>query len=88
MSLNPLEIVARRRRIQQAYKRLFESPDGQLVLEHLARTNFVFDKSTFVQGDPHQSALHEGQRRVVLSIMRYIATDSEKLLKMIEDNHA
>ena len=77
-------LIRRRRDIAQAYRDVFGSPSGQLVLQHLAEQNFVLTP-TFVSGDPMQTNLHEGQRRVVLSIMRYVAVDAERVLTMIEE---
>lgn len=77
-------LIRRRRDIAQAYRDVFSTPSGQLVLQHLAEHNFVM-APTFVGGDPYQTALHEGQRRVVLSIMKYVAVDAEKVLTMIEE---
>lgn len=75
---NPLDLLKRRQRIIAMYRDVFESPKGQEVLAHLAKHNFVF-KPTFVSGDPHMTSLHEGQRRVVLSILTMLNTDMEKL---------
>jgi hypothetical protein len=53
-----------------AYRRTFDTPDGKLVLHHLMQKAFITD-STFVASDPHQTALNEGSRRIVLSILKY-----------------
>ena len=82
--LNPVKILKRRKEVAQAYRDVFDSPSGQLVLAHLAKHNFVLSPA-FVSGDPFQSALHEGQRRAVLSIMKFIGVDSHKILQMIEE---
>lgn len=63
------QMIYDRSRVKAAYRRVFESPEGQLVLRHLMKEGFVF-KSTFVAGDMHQTALNEGSRRVVLSILK------------------
>lgn len=81
---NPVDIVKKRQQLAADYRDVFETPQGQRVLAHLAKTSFVFDP-TFVQGDPYQTALHEGQRRVVLSIMKFIHMDIAKLLTMSEE---
>ena len=82
--INPVELMKRRQQLAADYRDVFETPQGQRVLQHLAEQNFVF-KPTFVGGDPHQTALHEGQRRVVLSIMKFITIDIEKMLRMSEE---
>lgn len=72
---NFLEILRERERIHAAYIRVFESPDGQVVLAHLMKQAHVF-KTTFVANDPNQTAMNEGMRRLVLSIIAYLAKDS------------
>jgi len=62
-----------------AYRRLFETDDGKLVLRHLMKVGFV-TRSTFVAGDPHRTALNEGARRLVLSIIRAARINVDKLI--------
>ncbi len=71
--------------LNDSYKRVFSSPDGERVLEHLCRVGFVFDTS-YVSGDPHETAHREGQRRLVLSILRFLERDPRELLKRLEGN--
>lgn len=73
-----LDLVRDKKRIQEAYKTVFDSPDGEIVMAHLCKVNFVFS-TTFVKGDPYQTALHEGQRRLALSILRQLNVDYSKL---------
>ena len=49
------------------YKIVFESEQGQRVLEDLKR-RFHFYSTTNVKGDSHESAFYEGQRAAVLWI--------------------
>ncbi len=76
--------IADRIRLKASYQRTFDAPDGKRVLRHLMRVGFV-TKSTFVAGDPHQTAMNEGSRRIVLSIIRFIATDDAALIKQLEE---
>lgn len=67
--------------IQEAYRALFrENEVGKEVLTHILKTGHVWS-STFVKGDPHESALKEGERRMALSILRAayreVITDDE-----------
>ncbi len=71
--------------LHDSYKRVFSTPDGERVLEHLCKVSFVFDTS-YVAGDPHETAHREGQRRLVLSILRFIERDPRELLKRLEGN--
>jgi hypothetical protein len=78
------DLINNRMALNDAYKRTFDTPDGQMVLMHLCKVNFVFS-STFVQGDPEMTALHEGQRRLVLSILRQVNVDFKQLQEMAQE---
>jgi hypothetical protein len=71
--------------LHDSYKRVFSTPDGERVLEHLCKVSFVFDTS-YVSGDSHETAHREGQRRLVLSILRFMERDPRELLKRLEGN--
>lgn len=77
--------LVRRLKLVQSFRRLFDTPDGQEVLKTIAREGFVF-KSTFVAGDPYQTTLNEGSRRLALSIMKLANTDDGALIKMMEEH--
>tara|TARA_R100000664_G_C2691934_1_gene95716 strand:- start:90 stop:341 length:252 start_codon:yes stop_codon:yes gene_type:complete len=51
------------------YKRLFDTDDGKVVLEHL-KVCFGFYQTTYAKGDPYDTAFFEGQRSVVLNVLR------------------
>ena len=55
--------------LQVLYRQVFNSAEGLVVLDDLKK-RFNINGSTFERGDPHYSAYLEGQRSVVLSIMR------------------
>ncbi|ADU61346.1 MAG: hypothetical protein KUA35_06620 [Pseudodesulfovibrio sp.] len=59
MSPSPLEL-------HRAYRRLFESTDGQTVMEDLEQRG-SFLRSTF-STDPGRTALNEGRRSLVLHV--------------------
>jgi hypothetical protein len=80
------QLVRQQQELANAYNDVFTSPKGQLVLAHLAKLNFVLSP-TFVAGDPYQTSMHEGQRRVVLSIMKFISVDVGHILKLMEGKH-
>jgi len=73
----------RRVKLIQAYRKVFDTPDGQMVLSHIMREGFITE-TTFVAGDSHQTALNEGSRRLALGICRYALKDESQLLKIIE----
>lgn len=53
-------------RIAALYKRVFNTDDGQLVLEDLKQRGFEYVPS--FAGDPYHSAFNEGKRAVVIHI--------------------
>jgi hypothetical protein len=65
------------------YVSTFETPQGQRVLRHLMRVSGVTG-SNFVAGDPHTTAFKEGQRHIVMSILKFTKKDTEALIKQIE----
>ena len=56
--------------VDRAYRRLFTSGDGKVVLQHLARTHGAWRRSAMVAGDPQMTAYFLGQHDVVLAILR------------------
>lgn len=64
--------------LKLAYRRTFNTEDGQLVLADL-KARFSFDASTFIPGDPHYSAFKEGQRDAVLLIARMLSEEGKPL---------
>lgn len=63
--------------LRRCYRVTFGSEEGQRVLEDL-RGRFHADTTTFVPGDPHQSAFLEGQRDAVLTIARMLIEEPDK----------
>ena len=55
-----------------AYKDLFASPAGKIVLEDLEKFCFK-DAPTFVVGDQYWTAHNEGRRLVILHIHEYLS---------------
>ena len=80
---NILTILRGRLSIQKSYRQVFNTEDGKRVLSHLMKNGFI-TKSTFVAGDPHQTAMNEGSRRVVLSILAFMNKDEKEMQKQIE----
>jgi hypothetical protein len=62
--------------LKLSYRRTFNSDDGVVVLEDLKK-RFSFETTTFVSGDPHQSAFQEGQRAAVLLIARMLSEEPD-----------
>lgn len=76
-------MFAGKRSLHASYQRLFSGPDGKAVLGHLAKT-FHVTRPTFVRGDPHMTSYSEGQRSVVLAILKFVNKDPDKLLQELE----
>ena len=58
----------KRQELMQAYKRLFQTDDGKMILEDLERFCGFLKTSTNVQWNPYQTMFSEGKRRVFLRI--------------------
>lgn len=70
--------------LHDSYKKTFSTPDGERVLNHLCKVGFISDTS-YVSGDPTESAHREGQRRLVLSILRFLERDPREFMKRLEE---
>jgi hypothetical protein len=67
------------------YRAVFETPSGQVVLSHLLKHGHVFEPLT--TDNPITSAFHDGQRSVVLSILRRLQYKPEDLPSLREEYH-
>lgn len=68
----------------RAFQRILNSGDGASLLQTL-QSQFHYEDSTHVPGDPYASAFREGQRSVVLWLMKSISTKNMKqVAQMIE----
>jgi hypothetical protein len=63
----------------EAYRKLFDTPDGKKVLSDLEDFGFYHD-STF-SGDVSHIAFNEGRRSVVLHIRNMMNTDPKEQLQ-------
>jgi hypothetical protein len=71
-------------KLREEYKTVFTSPAGEQVLSHLMR-KFNVTSPTFTQGDSHMTAFREGQRHVVLTILKFINKDTSQMAENIKD---
>ena len=76
-------ILMHKRMVHRSYAKVFGDLEGEVVLQHILQAGFV-TKSTFVAGDPEQTMLNEGSRRLALSILRMAKTNHKEVLRMIE----
>lgn len=74
----------KRKLMDSAYKRVFNTPDGRLILQDLIEQHGVLH-SVFDQ-NPNLMALREGERNVVLRILSLIDCSSSEILKKIKDH--
>jgi hypothetical protein len=83
VSFQIADILFKRLAIQRSYRQVFNTEDGKVVLSHLMKNGFV-TRTTHVAGDPHQSAMNEGSRRIVLSILAFMHKDEKQMQEQIE----
>ena len=72
---SPFEEIENRARLQESYRKVFESPDGQMVLNHLGKVANVCQTSFTVNGTDRETCFKEGQRHLILSIIRFLERD-------------
>lgn len=76
-------ILGMKRQIHRSYDAVFSTPEGSIVLGHIVKEGFV-THTTFVAGDPQQTTLNEGSRRLALSILRMARTNHKDVVRQIE----
>jgi len=69
--------------MRRKYRAVFGSSVGKEVLNHILKLGHVLEP-TFVIGDPQQTALREGERRLALSILRMVLRSDEALERVKE----
>ena len=69
--------------LRQTYQTLFNTDDGQIVLEDL-RTRFHGDQPTF-SSDALEMAYLEGQRSVILIIKNMMKDLDHNIMEMMND---
>lgn len=62
--------------LQDKYKRVFGSPEGKEVLEHILRS-CCMTESTFVAGDALTSAHNEGRRSVGIHVLSILEAEQK-----------
>lgn len=64
-------------RIRLAYRRLFSTDDGKIVLEDLCKRYYIFDTAVKNGEDRDAILINEGKRSAVLFILAMINADLE-----------
>jgi len=77
---------ARARRVADAYRRQLAADDGlgRLILSDLAHYCRA-GQSSFVAGDPHQTAFNEGARDVFLHIAEMCGVTPQDFTELLEE---
>ena len=70
--------------IHDSYRAVFNTKDGERVLEHLVKVGFL-DTTVHTPGDPYDTAFKEGKRSIVISILRFIERDPRELLRLVQE---
>lgn len=77
-----IDYLRKRVELRGAYKRLFNSEDGKVVLAHLAREAGITRPQ--LTSDKNQILIREGRQQVVYSILREVHQGEEFLLEQID----
>ena len=69
----------------QAYKRVFSSEDGRIILKDMAKKCFVFEAVTTKDGKDI-SMFNDGKRAVFIDICNVLNFDETELIKLIKED--
>jgi hypothetical protein len=80
-----MDEVHKKKRINKShqYKETFSTESGKKVLLDLMRTHYIASLS--YSKEPMDMAFNEGQRSVVLRILKFVKEDVSKIEKYMED---
>jgi hypothetical protein len=67
----------------RAYKTVFSTYEGKQVLHDMMKTFHILHST--MDGNSHETAFKEGERSVVLRILRTINTDPSELEKILNE---
>ena len=73
------EFLAQRERLIDAAKEIFNGEAGEILLEQMKK-NYGFYSPNF-SSDPHETSYREGQRSVVLYIMKLISEEPKQQIE-------
>ncbi len=80
MSLDDVRLQ-REKVIAGAYQRLFETPEGQIVLRDLLRAGGILSVS-HVAGAPDDSAFNDGRRSLALHVLDRLRWSEGEMVKL------
>jgi len=71
-------------KLQQAYQKVFNGEDGEIVLEDLQKRYFIHNPVYFPGCSGEDLAHRDGLRTVVLHIQRMLTKDIKETIKQVE----
>ncbi len=77
------EFFTKRKRMVECYRRLFRTDDGKKVLCDLMEV-CGYARSSF-DADPVKMSFYEGQRSVILRLVKTVNMTDSDILKMLKD---
>lgn len=75
--------LKRKARLHAAFQTVFNTPEGEQVLEYICKVGKVFE-ATHKPGDPEQSRINEGRRELALEILRFVRRDHHAMVQMLD----
>ena len=78
-----LDKLRKKKEMLEAYRRVFLSDDGKLILKDLMKSTFFY--STTQDTDVSIMAFQEGQRALVLRILSTLKMSHEHIERLIEE---
>ena len=70
--------------LKKTYRQLFNTDEGKVILRDLKLRNHMLS-STFVPGDTNDTAFREGQRSVVLTILRMMEEKTTAEIQQLKE---
>jgi hypothetical protein len=82
--LDRVPSLQRRSKVSQAFKAVYETPEGKLILNHLLTHCGMLD-SSYVSGAGDMTVFNEGKRFVGLEIAKRLGMDEAATIKMARE---
>lgn len=74
--------------LRKAYKKVFSSDEGKTILKHLLELCHFYDTSIGINKDgvldPSLTIYNEGQRSIILTVLKICNYNNEEINKMLE----
>ena len=79
-----IKILRDRLHKNAAYKSVFNSPDGELVIQDLMKQCGLLNPQ--ITTDTNLLLIQQGQQRIVLSILRILGKDAAEITEQIKES--